>query len=51
MSQAIQDLVSEHEAILSALDILEKMVSRYEANEKLEVDEMVDFIALIFYFY
>jgi len=47
MSQAIQDLVSEHEAILSALDILEKMVSRYEANEKLEVDEMVDFIAFL----
>lgn len=44
MSQAISDLLEEHEAILSALNILDRMVSGIEIDNEIDTADMNGFI-------
>ncbi len=44
MSQAISDLVNEHEAILSSLNILDRMISGIEIENEVDSQDMTNFI-------
>lgn len=44
MSQAISDLLNEHEAILSALNILDRMTSEIEIKKEVNPTDMTEFI-------
>lgn len=47
MSEAIQDLMTEHEAILTALKILERMVASSERDGKVDIADMTEFIGFL----
>ena len=44
MSQAISDLLNEHEAILSALNILDRITSGIEAKNEVNSEDFIEFI-------
>ncbi len=44
MSQAISDLLNEHEAILSALNILDRITSGIEAKNEVNSEDLIEFI-------
>jgi hemerythrin-like domain-containing protein len=47
MSQAIDDLLHEHEAILAALEILEAMVARMESGVAAEPQHLAGFVGFL----
>jgi hemerythrin-like domain-containing protein len=47
MSKAIADLMNEHEAILSAIQILEKMIATIEKTTSVDTKDIHDFIGFL----
>ena len=47
MSKAIADLMNEHEAILSAIQILERMIATIEKATSVETKDIHDFIGFL----
>jgi hemerythrin-like domain-containing protein len=47
MSKAIADLTNEHEAILSAIQILEKMIATIEKTTSVDTKDIHDFIGFL----
>ena len=47
MSKAIADLLNEHEAILSAIQILERMMAAMEKSSSVEAKDVHDFIGFL----
>ena len=47
MSKAIADLMNEHEAIRSAIQILEKMITAIEKNTSVDKKDIHDFIGFL----
>jgi hemerythrin-like domain-containing protein len=47
MSKALTDLMNDHAAILTALNIFSRMLDRFQTDSKINYDELVDFIAFL----
>jgi hemerythrin-like domain-containing protein len=47
MSKAIADLVNEHEAVLSAIQILERMMAAMEKAHSVDTKDMLNFIGFL----
>ena len=47
MSKAIADLLNEHEAVLSAIQILERMLAALEKAHSVDTQDMLDFIGFL----
>ncbi len=47
MNQATSDLMNEHEAILSALQILERMIDKVQITKKVDTADMTAFLGFL----